>query len=294
MEIFALLVVESQVPRETEDKLMTSNFDDRINQLRSERVAELKAPGGWLSLVGLEWLKPGQNTIGSATDNNVRLSVGPPHLGSVLQADDGSLHLVLRPEARALIDGKPVLEAALLDDTRPETTVVSFDTFRLIAIERAGRKGIRVEDSQAANRISFRGLEYFPIDRSWLIEARWQPLDEPLEIEILSAVGTLQKQRIPGKAVFERDGRTCELFPVQESSESLFFMFADLTSGKETYGAGRYLDAPLPSEGIVGLNFNLARNPPCAFTPYATCPLAPRENRLDLRITAGEKIYRTE
>ncbi len=274
--------------------MMDFNFNDRINQLRSERLAELKAPGGWLSLVGLEWLKLGQNTIGSATDNNVRLSVGPPRLGSITQADDGSLHIVLRPEANALIDGKPLLEAALLDDTHPEATEVSFGSTRLFAIERAGRKGIRVEDSQAADRVGFRGLEYFPIDQSWLVEGHWQPFREPLEIEILSAIGTLEKQKIPGKAVFQREGRTCELFPVQESSESLFFMFADLTNGKETYGAGRYLDAPLPREGMIALDFNLARNPPCAFTPYATCPLAPRENRLDLRVTAGEKMYRGE
>jgi uncharacterized protein (DUF1684 family) len=273
---------------------MALDFSDRINRLRAERLADLTAPGGWLSLIGLEWLKSGRNAIGAGDENDVRLSVGPAHLGAITQAADGSLSIVLRPDTGALIDGKPLLTAALLDDTHSQPTEVSFGSVRLFAIERAGRKGIRIENSQAASRVGFRGLEYFPIDQTWLIEAGWHPFGEPLEVEILSVTGTLEKQSIPGKAVFQRDGRTWELLPVQESSESLFFMFADLTSGKETYGAGRYLDAAMPPEGIVTLDFNLARNPPCAFTPYATCPLAPRENRLDLRVTAGEKMYRGE
>jgi uncharacterized protein (DUF1684 family) len=124
------------------------------------------------------------------------------------------------------------------------------------------------------------------------VEATWVPFDPPHELEIGSVLGTVNKEKVPGKAVFTRDGHTFELFPIQEDADSLFFVFADRTSGKETYGAARFITTGLPKDGKVVVDFNQAYNPPCAFTPYATCPLAPPENRLDLRVTAGELKYR--
>jgi uncharacterized protein len=174
-------------------------------------------------------------------------------------------------------------------------TTVSFGPANFYVIDRDGRKALRVKDSDAATRKGFLGIDYFPIDPSWHIVATWVPFNPAHKLEIGSVIGTIDKVDVPGKAVFQRDGHTYELLPYQEEpGGDLFFVIADRTSGKETYGAARFLDAALPKDGKVILDFNEAFSPPCAFTHFATCPLAPPENRLDLRVTAGEKKYRGE
>jgi uncharacterized protein len=261
---------------------------------QATRAANLKAPDGWLSLIGLEWLKEGVNRVGSAADNDIVLHAGPAHLGTVTQAADGSLSIRLADGSGATIDGKHVVSAALVDDMQADgkPTTVAFGSASFYAIERDGKKGLRVKDEKADTRSGFLGLDYFPIDASWRIEATWVPFDPPHELEIGSVLGTVSKEKVPGKAVFTRDGHTYELYPIQEDAVSLFFVFADRTSGKETYGAARFITTGLAKDGKVVLDFNQAYNPPCAFTPYATCPLAPPENRMDLRVTAGELKYR--
>ena len=169
-----------------------------------------------------------------------------------------------------------------------------FGTANFVVIDRSGRKALRVKDSEAPTRTHFLGIDYFDIDPSWRVEAKWIAFDPPHELEVPTVIGTVEKYPVPGKAVFQRGGKTFELLPVIEvpGDRELFLIFADRTSGKETYGAARFLYVPMPVDGKIVLDFNRAYNPPCAFTPYATCPLAPPENRLDLRVTAGEKKYR--
>jgi len=273
----------------------SSEYQQQIQQWQQHRLKNLTAPQGWLSLIGLEWLKAGDNRVGSAADNDIVLKAGPAHLGVVTLGKDGALHIKLTADSGATIDGKPVQESALIDDQHAgegDPTLVSFGTANFYAIDRDGRKGLRVKDSNAETRTHFLGLDYFPIDPSWRIEADWVPFDPPHELEIGSVLGTVNKEKVPGKAVFTRDGHTYELYPIQEDPNSLFFVMADKTSGHETYGAARFLSAAMPKNGKVLLDFNQATNPPCAFTAYATCPLAPPENRLALRVTAGEKSYR--
>lgn len=275
-----------------------------IEQWRAARVAKLTAPDGWLSLIGLEWLNDGANRVGSAADNDIVLKAGPAHLGTVTLAEDGTVRIALAKDSGATVDGKPVAEAALVDDMHVSEgaapTTVRFGHANFFVIDRDGRKALRVRDSDAATRKDFLGVDYFPIDPSWHIVATWVPFDPPHKLEIGSVIGTIDKVDVPGKAVFQHDGHTYELLPYQEEpGGELFFVIADRTSGKETYGAARFLYAALPENGLgrdgkVILDFNEAYNPPCAFTPFATCPLAPPENRLDLRITAGEKKYRGE
>ncbi len=272
------------------------SYKHSIEQWRSQRVERLTAPDGWLSLIGLAWLKPGDNRVGSAADNDIVLKAGPAHLGTVTLAADGSLRMVPATGSNATIDGKAVVAAELIDDAHvaagASPTLVSFGAANFHVIDRDGRKALRVKDANAATRKDFVGISYFPIDPSWRIVASWVPFDPPHQLEIGSAIGTIDKVDVPGKAVFRHDGHTCELLPYQEEpGGELFFVIADLTSGKETYGAARFLYAALPKDGTVILDFNKAYSPPCAFTPFATCPLAPPENRLDMRITAGEKTY---
>lgn len=264
-----------------------------VEKVRAARLETLKAPAGWLSLIGLEWLQPGANRVGSAADNDIILKAGPAHLGVVTLDDTGSVTLEVANGSGVLVDGREVQRATLVDDggNGGKATEVRFGSANFFVIARDGKKALRVKDENAQTRTHFAGLDYFPIDPSWRVEAEWVPFDPPHEIEIGSVLGTIDKEKVPGKAVFTRDGHTYELFPIQEEPDSLFFVFADRTSGKETYGAARFLDTPLAKDGKLVLDFNEARNPPCAFTPYATCPLAPPENRLDVRITAGEKKY---
>lgn len=276
-----------------------SAYAHSIEQWRAGRVARLTAPDGWLSLIGLEWLQVGANRVGSAADNDIVLQAGPAHLGVVTLDRSGQLHIKLADGSGATVDGKPVPEATLIDDAHvgdnASPTVVAFGTANFYVIDREGRKGLRVKDTTAPTRQHFVGIDYFPIDASWRIVADWVPFDPAHDLQIGSVIGTIDTVKVPGKAVFTRDGHTYELLPYQEEpGGELFFVLADRTSGHETYGASRFLYAALPVNGKVVLDFNQAYNPPCAFTSFATCPLAPPENRLDLRITAGEKKYRGE
>jgi uncharacterized protein (DUF1684 family) len=271
------------------------DYRQEVDQWRTDRVTRLTAPAGWLSLIGLEWLQPGDNRIGSAADNDIVVSAMPAHLGVASLRADGSMHLALAADSGALIDGKPLREATLVDDAgEGAPTVVSLGTLSFLAIDREGRKGLRIRDSEAPTRRDFAGIDYFPIDPAWRIEADWVPATAGQTLEMGTVIGTTEKYPVPGTARFSRDGKTFEILPVIEvpGDAQYFVVFADRTSGRETYGAARFLYIDPPEDGRVTLDFNKAYNPPCAFTAFATCPLAPPENRLDLRVTAGEKNYR--
>lgn len=268
-----------------------------VEQWRSTRVEKLTAPDGWLSLVGLAWLQPGANSIGSAADNTVVLAGGPAHLGVLTLAADGAVQLAVQAASGVLIDGQARREATLVDDVQAGTgqpTLVSVGTISFYVIDREGRKGLRIKDPQAPTRTGFLGIDYFPIDPAWRISAQWVAAASGQTLKMGTVIGTIEEYPVPGKVRFTRDGKTFELLPVVEvpGDAQYFVVFADRTSGKETYGAARFLYIDPPRAGTVVLDFNRAYNPPCAFTRFATCPLAPPENRLDLRITAGEKNYR--
>lgn len=271
----------------------TSDYPQQIEQWHADRVERLKAPNGWLSLIGLPWLEKGANSIGSADDNDIVLSKGPAHLGVITWADDDSVSIKLKPDNDALINGKDVDTAVLIDDSHDERTKVSFDGATFYLVSRGPKKGLRIKDPESPTRTGFTHIERFAVDPSWRIEAKWIPFDPVHHLEVPTVIGTVEKYPVLGKVVFERDGKTFELLPVLElpDDDELFVIFADRTSGKETYGAARFLYMEMPKDGKAVIDFNKAYNPPCAFTPYATCPLAPPENRLDVRVTAGEKKY---
>ncbi len=271
----------------------SDEYTRQIEAWRMQRAERLQAPTGWLSLIGLEWLKSGRNTIGSAKGSDIVIAKAPALLGTItLDGDVATIELAAH--AAATIDGAASRRATLLDDSHEQPTSVAFATVSFYLVDRGGRKGLRIKDSEAATRTGFRGLDNFAIDPTWRIEADWVAFDPPQSLEIPNVLGTIDAMPVPGKAVFTRDGKTWELLPVLESADAqqLFFIIADKTSGKETYGAGRFLYADPAKDGKVVLDFNKAYNPPCAFTPFATCPLAPPENRLPIAVNAGEKRYR--
>lgn len=271
----------------------SGDYNQSIKHWQTQRIDHLRADDGWLTLVGLPWLKSGSNSVGSAADNDIMLKSAPAHLGVVTWAKDGKVSITLDKRSGALIGGKHEATATLLDDEHDQPTTVSFGTTSFYLITRNGKKGLRVKDSQAKTRTEFAGIDNYPIDPAWRIVAKWTPFNPVHHIKVATRIGTLDDFPVPGEATFERDGKTYTLLPVIEvpGDTELFVMFADRTSGKETYGAGRFLYAAMPKDGKITLDFNKSYNPPCAFTPYATCPLAPPENRLDLKVTAGEKKY---
>jgi uncharacterized protein (DUF1684 family) len=273
-------------------KAAPADYTKQIETWRTERVARLQAPNGWLSLIGLHWLKDGKNTVGSAKDNDVVLAKGPAHLGAIT-LKGGKTTIEVDEKSGATIDGKAAKSAELLDDTHEKPTAVAFGTVNFYLIDRNGKKALRVKDTEASTRTQFHGIDYFPIDSAWRVEAKWVEFKPAHTLDIPTVLGTVDKMKVPGKAVFTRNGKTFELLPVLEEADAkeLWFIIADRTSGKETYGAARFLYADMPKDGKLVIDFNKAYNPPCAFTPYATCPLAPPENRLDLAVTAGEKKY---
>src|SRR5690348_3760263 len=198
---------------------MESQMDDysrEIEQWRARRIARLTAPDGWLSLTGLHWLEPGPNTLGSAADNAIVLAKAPAHLGSIEWRADGSLALQLASGSDALVDGEVRPEATLRDDLEPNPTRISFGSIDFIVIDRGGRKALRVRDSEAVTRTQFAGIESFPVDPAWRIVADWKPFDPPQTLETANVIGQMERYPVPGKAVFERDGRTHELQPVIE------------------------------------------------------------------------------
>ena len=266
-----------------------------VETARAERLAKLQEPDGWLTLIGLHFLKDGANTVGSAKDNDVVIASGPARVGTVTVAADGKVTIEVAPGAGIKVGGEERRTAELRWSEPRTPTLVTAGTVTLFAVDRGGKKALRVKDSASKRRTQFVGLDYFPIDPAWRIEARWEAFEKSRLMPITTMLGQTAPEPIPGKAVFVRDGKTYELLPIDEGRDvPLFFVISDTTSGKETYGGCRFLYVPWPKEGEtkIVLDFNLAENPPCAFTPFSTCPLPPKENRLPFALNVGEKNYR--
>ena len=265
-----------------------------IGEWRAQRVAALTSDEGWLTLAGLFWLKDGDNSFGSAADN--ALVLDNPALAGHCGTFSVSGHAVRFTAASACgvtHDGQPVSSLELSADTSGHPTALASGTLRFFVIERAGNLGVRVRDLNNPHRTGFKGLSYFPVSTAWLFDARFEPYQPAHRIKIINILGMEQEYESPGAVVFQKDGREWRLDAVLEEpgDRELFIMFADATSGHETYGAGRFLYVPLPSAGRTRLDFNKAYNPPCALNDFATCPLPPLENHLKLRVEAGEKTY---
>jgi uncharacterized protein (DUF1684 family) len=284
-----------QTPQPKEQAKTTgAAYADEVEQWKAKRVASLKGDDGWLSLVGLHWLKEGVNKIGSDPSNEVVLPEGKsPRVAGSLFLNGGAVRIEARPGSGITSEGKPVTSLDLTSDADGgKPTVLKLGTLTFHVIKRGERLGVRVKDSASPERVNFHGLEYFPLDERWRVEARFEPHNPPKTIPITNVLGMEDDEPSPGAVVFDIDGKTYRLDALTEAGEEQFFIiFADATSGKETYGAGRYLYAgPPDSAGRLLIDFNEAYSPPCAFTKYATCPLPPEQNRLPLRVEAGEKF----
>lgn len=262
-----------------------------IRDWRQRRHDRLASEDGWLTLVGLEWLQEGENTVGSGTNSTVKIPGGPENWGTIFLHGD-ELRFVVAPGSGVTLEPPSGGEVVLVSDKQGEPTVVRSDNLSFYVIFRESY-AVRIKDTEAQTLQEFNGVENYDIQHDWLVNARFIPASEGETIEIANVLGHLNPSPVYGYAEFERDGQTFRLLGLgDEDSESLWFLFADRTSGHETYGAGRFLYSDgLPRDGRVVVDFNKAYNPPCAFNDYSTCPLPPQQNRLDLAVTAGEKDF---
>lgn len=263
-----------------------------VDNWHKDRVARLQAEGGWLSLVGLSWLQEGENRVGSDDAAQVKFpSSAPGSIGTFVRTGEKVVFRAAKGVA-VTVDGKPVESIDALSDEKGAPTTFKTGSFTFHLIKRGAKLGVRIKDANAATRTGFKGIERYPVDGKWKVTARFEAFPDKRTLKIPTVIGTVEDMVAPGTVVFSVDGKPYRLDPViEEGSDELFFIFADETSGKETYGAGRFLYAPMPKDGVVVIDFNRAYNPPCAFTKFATCPLPPAQNRMKVAVTAGEKKY---
>lgn len=267
------------------------SYEEGEARWRAEREKKLRADGGWLSVAGLFWLKEGDNHFGSGPACDVRLPASAPLRAGTFELRGGTVTARVEPGVQATSGGKAVSTLVLRPDTAGSPDVLQLGPLSMHVIARGSRLGIRLKDAEAPARREFPGLSWFPVDPAWRVVARFEPHARPRAIPVPNVLGEVSDLQSPGVAVFTLQGRELRLHPVLEEpgAQELFFIFSDLTARTETYGGGRFLDAALPKDGEVVLDFNRAYSPPCAFTAFATCPLPPRENRLDVRVEAGER-----
>ncbi len=263
------------------------SYRQEVEQWRAQHQRQLSADFGWLTVVGLDWLKEGDNRVGADPASEVPLPPGSaPRRVAMISLHAGKAMLHPAPGVPLTLNGKPATGTTLREDD----DVLAINHLRFFVIKRGDRMGIRLKDNDSPAREHFQGLSWYPIDPAWRIQAKFIPWTTPHKIVFHNTIGQEEGEPSPGYVTFQKNGHEFRLEPTLEDGV-LFFVLRDGTSGKTTYGAARFLYAEAAQNGVVSLDFNKAENPPCAFTAYATCPLPPPQNRLALAITAGEKKY---
>src|SRR5689334_14047013 len=265
------------------DAAYTQSFD----KWKAGLVESLKQE--WLPLAGLFWLKPGENSFGTDPKSALVFPKGPAHAGSfTLQGKN--VTGTFAAEDSAMVEGKPATTLELQPDTKDNPTVVEIGSLRLYVIVRGDRIGIRLKDIESEAVRQYSGPQFFPLDLSYRVTATWLPSDGKQTVDVPNVLGDVTPTPVAGTAIFKVNGQELRLTDLGgDAAKQLFFVFSDTTSKTNTYPGGRFLKAGPVANGTVVLDFNRAYNPPCAVTPYATCPLAPKENRLPVAITAGEE-----
>ena len=292
--LLLILLLVSSCAHRSKPQIDPKIYAQELSQWQQKRWADLKSETGWLTLVGLFWLKDGENKFGSDTANDIALS------NQQLNAHAGSFNLqngVVKldtSQSGFTIDEKPIKSSELKTDDDAKPTIVRLGSLSFQIIKRGDRLGVRVKDSQNPDRLNFKNTEFYAADVNWRIDAQFEPYKPPKQMPIVNVLNMESAESSPGAIKFTVDGNEYRLDAITEKDEPRFFMIiADRTSGKETYPAGRYLYVDPPdASGHVVIDFNKAYSPPCAFTKFATCPLPPKQNRLPFAIEAGEKYQR--
>ncbi|RYU93530.1 DUF1684 domain-containing protein [Emticicia agri] len=265
-------------------------YQIEIKAWHNQRVENLKKENGWLNLAGLFWLEKGKNAFGNSSTNKIIFPIGKSDdfLGNLI-LEKGEVFIETTPDKAIYANDEQVTKLKIFPSEKP--VILKHKSLRWFVIKRGDKYGIRLRDLESPFLKEFSGIETFPVDEKWKVKAKLVK-EANKKIPILDVLGHTNLQDSPGKLVFTIDGKEHSLDALEEG-DNLFIIFADKTNKKETYGAGRFVYTPKPDEnGVVLLDFNKSINPPCAFTPYATCPLPPKQNTLEIAINAGEKNYR--
>jgi uncharacterized protein (DUF1684 family) len=265
-----------------------AHYTARITQWRKDHAEELMKNEGPLAMAGLFWLEEGDTPIGTGKSNKIVLPAGATsERVGVLSLHDGRVTLKIDRDAAVVVSGAA---ASGTVDMQPESTRADMGDLTIMVIHRGKRIGIRMFDLNCRGRREFEGLKWYPVDPAYRVRAKYTEYATPKSLPITNILGDTSPVANPGYVEFTVDGKMCRL-EAQSDGAGFFFNFHDGTSGHETYPAGRFLNTPGPQGGYVDLDFNMAVNPPCAFTKYATCPLPPKDNFLNVAIPAGEKTH---
>lgn len=270
-------------------------YQASIEKWRQSYETTLRSDDGWLTLTGLFWLHEGDNRFGSDPLGDIVVPGKnvPAQIGT-FTFRGGKVVVRARPGVKLMFGGKPVDTAELHADAPNERLQMGDLAFLVHAS--GARYAIRLKDKNSKARREFSGLHWFPIDPSYRLTARYVPYQPPKIEQTQNILGDFDPYTMIGQVVFTLQGKEYRL----EASENtpgtgtLFIVFRDLTSGKQTDSAARFIDTDAPKNGTVELDFNKAYNPPCAYTAYATCPLPSPGNRLRIAIPAGEKNYKEQ
>jgi uncharacterized protein len=276
-----------------------SEWRQDLDTWRTMRAKQIDAPGGWLTLVGMEWLKPGANSVGAAADNQIHVHAqAPDHIG-LFTVSGKTVQLLsiaggFPPDLE--INGQPAREGPLAVGARP--SVIRWHALSMVVVDRGSRYALRIEDADSPTRKGFHGLNWYAPDPQFSVEASWIPYTPPHIEKIPTVIGTTLDLPAPGVAEFTLGDQKLTLEPVLETldAKTLLFILSDATGKQATYAGGRYLHAPFPDHGLdkpgkLILDFNRLENSACAYTSYASCPLPPVKNRLPVAIEAGEKRF---
>lgn len=278
------------------ETLETKGSPEYLNEIKKwdqHRIERLKADDGWLNLVGRTWLHRGENKFGSAKNNDVVIESNkvPDYMGTFI-FHDSTVTMKVNDGVEILLNGKPVKEMLMIGDTKKDMTVFQYGSIKWNLIVRDTLYGIRFRDLESQDVKNFNGIKRFPVNEDWRITADFEVYNPPKKIEVPNVLGQIDEELSPGAVVFTKDNQSYKLDAI-DAGDRFWLIFADGTSGEETYGGGRFLytDSKTDSTGKVIVDFNKAYNPPCVLTKYATCPLPPKQNYIKLKVTAGEKMY---
>lgn len=286
--LLPMLILASTAPTLADDA-----YRAEVETFRKARETTLKAEDSWLTVAGLFWVKPGETRIGGDPGSDVLLSSdAPPTLGVLTLTKEGKASFRAEPGVALTLDGKPFESGEIASDAEgAKPGVLAFGRFKLILLKRGERHALRLKDNGSEIRQNFAGLRWFPVAEDWKIKAKFVPHQVDSKITFDTIVGSQDILGSPGYVTFERDGKPYRLDAASQPDGRLWFVFRDSTSGRTTPGNARQLYADAPVSGEVILDFNKANCLPCAYTPHATCPIAPPQNRLKLAVTAGEQTY---
>ncbi len=267
----------------------TNSYYQSVDEWKENRIKRLKGHNGWLNLAGLFWLNDGINTVGSHADNDIIFPAESPEFLGSFNLMNEKIEFISKPDVNVLYNGKAIRKIELNPDVSSSPTILTYDSLAWFIIKREGKFGIRLRDYNKPEIKKLDSIPCFKTDLNWKVEASLIPTPSKVSIAIPNVLGQVNYEEVPGILEFVLDKQTLKLYPLGKPG-NLWLVFGDETSGAETYGGGRFLGIEGPDKnGKYTIDFNKAYNPPCAFTPFATCPLPPKENILEIPVTAGEK-----